>query len=103
MRFAQRQNHRIFSGRSLQFKVETAAEAFAQRQSISTIDPRTEGRMNHQLHATAFIKEAFKHQTVLRRQFAEHDSGRTQIINQLPRCGFTQLMLLHQHVNTVLQ
>ena len=48
----------VVGGGGLQLEVEAAAEALAQGQSPGAVDARSEGRMDDELHAAAFVKEA---------------------------------------------
>ena len=48
----------VVGGRRLQFEVEAAAEALAQREAPGLVDAAAERRMNDQLHAAAFVEEA---------------------------------------------
>ena len=81
--WTKRKNDRIFGGRSLQFKIELAAEAFAQRQSPGAIQPAAKRRMQHELHAAAVVKESFEHEIVLRRHHAKHDLCAGKIFDDL--------------------
>src|SRR2546426_9110234 len=55
-RSAERQQHRIVGGRRLQFEIEGAAEALAQRQPEGAILPRSERRVHHQLHPAGVVR-----------------------------------------------
>src|SRR5205814_5921998 len=50
----------------LQFEIEAAAEALAQRQPPPLVDAPTERGMQDQLHPTAFIEESFRNDGRLR-------------------------------------
>ena len=69
---AERQYDRVLGRRRLQFEVERAAEALAQRETEGAVDARAEGRMDDELHAARLVEEALEDQRVLRRQAAEH-------------------------------
>src|ERR1035441_602666 len=58
MLLAERNHDAVIGGGRLQFEIERSAEALAQRQSPGAVDARAEGRVNHQLHAAAFVEEA---------------------------------------------
>ena len=83
----QRQHDVVLGRRSLQFEVELAAEAFAQRQPPGAIDPAAERRMDDKLHAARFVEEALQHQCVLGRQAAQRRTRAGQILDQLFRGG----------------
>src|ERR1700691_2309740 len=53
MLLAERKHDAIVGGGRLQFEIERAAEAFAQRQTPGAIDPRAERSMQNELHAAA--------------------------------------------------
>ncbi len=67
----EREHDPVVGGRGLQFEIEGAAEALAQRQSPGAIDARAERRVDHQLHAAGFVEEALGDHGVLRRQRAQ--------------------------------
>ena len=48
----------IVGGRGLQFEIERAAEAFAQREPPGFIDAAAERSVDHELHAAALVEEA---------------------------------------------
>ena len=64
--FAERNVEAVVGGGGLQFKIEGAAEALAQRESPGLVDARAEGSVNDQLHAAAFVEEALGDHGVLR-------------------------------------
>ena len=53
-------------GGGLQFEIKRAAESLSQRQPPSPIHPNAEGRMQDELHASGFVKEAFENELPLR-------------------------------------
>ena len=55
---AERNVEAVVGGGGLQFEIERAAELLAQRQAPGFVDARAEGRVNHELHAAAFVEEA---------------------------------------------
>ncbi len=55
---AEREYDAVIGGGGLQFEIEGAAEALAQRQAPGAVDARAEGRVDHQLHAAGFVEEA---------------------------------------------
>ena len=48
---AEREDDAVVVGRRLQLKIEGAAKALAECQAPGPVDPRAEGRMDHELHA----------------------------------------------------
>ena len=80
---AQRQEHRVVRGCRLQLEVERAAEALAQGKAESSILPRAERRVHHQLHPARIVEESLGHQRVLRGQDAERRFGRAKIRDEL--------------------
>ena len=58
MLIAQREHDPVVGGCGLQLEIESAAEAFAKRQSPGFVDPGPERRVDHQLHASGFVEEA---------------------------------------------
>ena len=58
MLLGQRDVQAVVGGRGLQFEIEAAAEALAQRQSPGFVDAPAERRVDDQLHAAAFVEEA---------------------------------------------
>src|ERR1043165_7998322 len=85
VRWTKRKHDRVFRSCCLQFKVELAAETFAQRQSPRAIEATAERRMEHQLHAAAVVEEPFENQILLRRHDAENNLRTGQILNNLFR------------------
>ena len=65
----------IVGGGGLQFEIEAAAEALAQRQSPSLVDPSAKGRVDDQLHPAAFIKKTFGNDRRLRGHVAQHGAS----------------------------
>jgi hypothetical protein len=75
---AQRDEDAVVGGGGLQFEIEAAAEALAQREAPGAIDARSERRVDHQLHAAAFVEEAFGHHAGIGGHRAERAlAGRT--------------------------
>ena len=71
MLLAQRDEDSVVGSRRLQFEIEAPAEALAQREAPGAIDARSEGRVDHQLHAATFVEEALRHHTGVGRHRAE--------------------------------
>ena len=59
MLLGQRDVQSVVGRRRLQFEVEGAAEALAQRQSPGLVDASAKRRVNDELHAAGFIEETF--------------------------------------------
>src|SRR5205823_9966230 len=62
--WAKREDDCVFGGGGLQFEVELAAKAFAQRESPAAIQAAAKGRVQHELHTAAIIEESFQHEIV---------------------------------------
>ena len=83
MRRRQRQHDIVLGRRRLQFEIELAAEALAQRQAPGAIDAAAERRMDDELHAARFVEEAFHDDRVLGRQAAEGRRAGGEIVDEL--------------------
>ena len=55
---AEREDDAVVGRRRLQLEVEGDAEALAQRQAPGAVDAAAERRVQHELHAAAFVEEA---------------------------------------------
>src|SRR5260370_1581556 len=73
----------VVGGGGLQFEIEAAEEALAQRQPPSLVDPPAKRRMDNQLHPAAFVKEPFGDDRRLRGHIAQHDTPFEDVLNQL--------------------
>src|SRR5438034_10965348 len=93
---AKRKDDRVIGRGGLKFEVERAAEAFTQCQPPGSVDPRTESRMNHQLHPARFIEKPLHHQRVPGWDRAERFKGRSKIRRELSPCPLGNTCLLHQ-------
>ena len=80
---AQRNIQAVVGRRRLQFEVERPAEPLAQRQSPGLVDPRPERRMNHQLHAAAFVEEALGDDRRLRGHGVQQRAPRRDVLDRL--------------------
>ena len=78
--FAERNIQAVVRGRGLQLEIERAAEALAQRKSPGFIDAAAEWRVNHQLHAAAFVEKALGDDGRLRGHGAQHGAACRQCI-----------------------
>src|SRR5262245_10590081 len=85
VRGRQRQDEAVFRRRRLKLEIELATEALAQREAPRAIDAAAERRMDDELHAARFVEEALEHDRLKRRQGAERDTRRGQIVHEL--CG----------------
>ena len=92
----ERQHDRVLGRRRLQFEIELAAEALAQRQSPGLVDAAAVRRMDHQLGAAGFVEEAFQREMRLRRQHAEAGELCCGVFGDLLRGGFIELQLRAQ-------
>ena len=86
----ERQHDRVLGRGGLQFEVEVAAEALAQRQAPCAIEAAAERRVDDQLHAAGFVEEAFHRQRRLGRQQAEFGARGGEVIDQLSRGGLAE-------------
>ncbi len=92
----QRDADAVIRRRGLQLAIEAHAKALAQRQSPGAIDPPAPGRMEDQLHAAGFVKEALGDNPLLGRHRAEHRECIRDIINDLFRRRLRHGDLLNQ-------
>ena len=83
MLIAQRDDDAVVGCRGLQLEVERAAEALAQREAPGPVDARAEGRVQHQLHAAAFVEESFGDDGVDARQRSERGGAGAHVKNGL--------------------
>src|SRR6266566_7113287 len=73
----------VVGGCSLQLKIEAATEALAQSQSPGLVDARTQRRVDHQLHAAAFIEETLGDDGALGGNIAQHGAAFEDVLNGL--------------------
>ena len=92
----QRQHDVVLSGCRLELEVELATEALAQRQPPSPIDAAAIGRVDHELHSTRLIEEAFEDEGILRWQATESAVRGAQIVDQLLGSRATKSKILRQ-------
>ena len=95
----QRDHDAVVGGRGLQLEIERAAEALAQRQSPGPIDARSERRVDHQLHAAAFIEEALGHHGLLGRQRVQRGHARQNVGDGLLRAAFVEAAFFDQELH----
>ena len=86
----QRDVEAVVGGRGLQFEIEAAAEALAQRQSPGFVDAAAEGRVNDQLHPAAFVEEALGDDGVLRGHGAQHGAALQDVFDRLLGAGIVE-------------
>ena len=98
----QRDVQPVVGGRSLQLKVERAAETLAQRQSPGLVDAAAEGRVNDELHPAAFVEEALGDDGLLRRHFAQHGAAGDDVLDELLRAGIVEPAFVLQPRDRVL-
>ena len=96
MLLRQRDIQSVVGSRSLQFEVESDTKTLAQCQSPGLIDATTKRRMDHKLHPTAFIEEAFRDHRVLRWNFSQHSASLQDVLDGLLRAGIIKAALFLQ-------
>ncbi len=79
----------IICGCRLQFEVEAAAEALAQRQAPCLVQAATEGCVQDELLAAAFVEKAFGNDGLLGRHGAKHAAPGDDVGDELQRSGIT--------------
>ena len=99
----ERQDDGVLGGGGLQFDIEVAAEALAQRQPPGAVDAAAERRVQHQLHAAALVEEALHHQGILGRQGAQRGARTGQVVDDLARRGVVQAEVFVQPGDGMLQ
>jgi hypothetical protein len=86
----------VVGGRGLQFEVEAAAEALAQREAPGLVDAAAERRVQDELHAAALVEEALGDDGGLRGNGSEHRAPGDDVRDQLPRGGGADAAAFHQ-------
>src|SRR5258708_35915859 len=99
MLLGQRDVEAIVGSGGLQFKIEGTAEALAQGESPSAVDPRSEGRMNDELHAARFIEEALGDDGALVGHRPKSNQSGFNVLCGLLRAAPIQSALAHQERN----
>ena len=89
----EREHNGVLVGGGLQFKIEAAAEAFAQRQAPGAVDPSAEGRVHNQLHPAGRVEEPLQDEGLLRRQVSQRLLRRAEVSGDLRRRGFRDACL----------
>ncbi len=80
---AERNIQAVVRGGGLQFEIERAAETLSQRESPGFVDASAEGRVDHELHAAAFVEETLGDDRVLRGHRAEHGAACDDVFDGL--------------------
>src|SRR4029079_9417957 len=80
----------------LELEVETPAKTLAERQTPGLVDTRAEGRMNHQLHPSALIKEALGNDGGLSGNLTENGSTFKDVLDCTHRGRFFKTTFLLQ-------
>ena len=80
----------------LQLEIESPAEPLPQRKTPRAVDARAKGSVQHKLHSTTFIKEAFRNDLPLSRKRAECRDAGTHIERCLFRPAAIQGALSHE-------
>ena len=83
----------IIGGSGLQLEIEGTAKLFSQRQTPGFIDARAEGRVDHQLHAAAFVKKTLGNNHFLRRHGSQHGDSGQNVLDDLLRAGIVEAAL----------
>jgi hypothetical protein len=77
--WTERQQDGVVAGRGLELEVEGHAEALAQGQPQTAVQPGPERRVPHKLHPPAFVEEPLEDQLVFRGDHAQSDEPGPQI------------------------
>src|ERR1700678_2200974 len=79
-------------GRScLKFKIEAAAEPFAQGKAPRLVNTSSERRMQDKLHASALVEESLSNNSDLGRNCAQYSPACNNVVDQLQSAGFAYL------------
>ena len=73
----------VVGGGSLQFKIEGTAESFPESEAPGFIDAASEGGVDDELHAAAFVEEAFGDDRFLCWDCPEHRATRHEVFDGL--------------------
>src|ERR1700756_1772552 len=80
----------VVGGGGLQLKIKRPAKTFAQRQSPGLIDARPKRRVNDELHAAAFVKEASSDYRLLRGNRSQNCAPGSDVFGGLFRAGLVK-------------
>ncbi len=83
VRRGERQHDVVLGRRRLQLEIELTAEALAQRETPSAIEPAAERRVDDELHPARLVEEPLEDDPLLSRQPAERRRGRGKIVDEL--------------------
>ena len=86
----------VVGGGSLQFKIEAAAEALAQRQAPGFVDATAEGRVDDQLHSAALVEKSLRDDGVLSGNISQHRASLQDVLDRLLGAGIVQPALFFQ-------
>ncbi len=89
----------VVGGGGLQFEIEGAAEALAQRQAPGLVDAAAEGRVNHELHAAAFVEKSLGDDGGLRGNRAQHGAPGDDVLDGLLGAGVVEAALALEPVD----
>ncbi len=81
--FGERDVDAVVGGGGLEFEVEAAAEALAESESPRFVDAGSEGGVNNELHAAAFVEEALGDDGALRGDGAEDSAAFADVGGEL--------------------
>ena len=87
---AERDVEAVVGGGGLQFEIEGAAEALAQREAPGFVDAAAEGSVDHELHAAAFVEEALGDDRGLRGNGAEDCAAGDDVFDGLLGAGIVE-------------
>ena len=93
---AQGKHKGVVRRRGLQFEIERAAKPFPQRQSPRAVHPYAKRRVDDQLHSAGLIEEPLHYNFLLRRNNAQRQMSRGEIISELSRARFAKAGFGHE-------
>ena len=93
---AQGNNDAVVQGRGLQFKIELAAETFAQGQPPGAVDAGPVRAVQHQVLIPGLVKEPLEYDVLPGRDASQGGAGARQVVGQLAGSRFVQLQLVNQ-------
>ena len=99
MLLAERDVQAVVGGGGLQFEIERAAEALAQREAPGFVDAGAERRVDHELHAAAFVEEALGDHGLLRGHGAKHRAAGDDVFDRLLGAGIVEAAFVLEPAN----
>src|SRR5690348_7527816 len=87
---AERDVQSVVGGGSLEFKVEGTAKTFAESEPPGFVDACSEGRVDDELHAAAFVEEALGDDRCLRGDRTEQRAAGQNVFDGLFGAGVVQ-------------